>query len=171
MTYIEAPDEFRLAIRRVTTEPSVFLAGGITGCPDWQAEARKLLEPHFAVLNPRRADFPIGDRSAGRAQIEWEFRHLALANVILFWFPGYCKHADGSATQTPDQPIALYELGRWAALQRHIGPPPARVFVGVQSGYSREVDVRVQLELARPDIKVRSTLADVCNDALELVRS
>jgi hypothetical protein len=35
--------------------PAVFLAGGITGCPDWQAElVRMLADVPVALLNPRR---------------------------------------------------------------------------------------------------------------------
>ncbi len=45
--------------------PSLFLAGGITGCPDWQRQLRdKLADTPLTLLNPRRANFPIDDPRA-----------------------------------------------------------------------------------------------------------
>ncbi len=147
-TYFEAPHEYDGAA------PAVFLAGGITGCPDWQAEAHRLLgDLPIAVLNPRREDFPIHDPSAGPAQIEWEYRHLRHAHAVLFWFP-----ASGDITQ----PIALYELGAHATA----GKPLA---VGCDPNYVRRGDVLHQLGLARPDISVRDNLADACKDVRMLL--
>src|SRR4051812_7979117 len=69
-------------------ETSLFLAGGINGCPDWQQEmVEKLKDTSLALFNPRRASFPIGDKNAARAQIEWEYMHLRKATAISFWFP------------------------------------------------------------------------------------
>lgn len=133
-SYVEAPEEWY---------GSVFLAGGITGCPDWQSEAAKLL-PGATVFNPRRADFPIGDPTAGPDQIRWEFRHLDRADVILFWFP-----------KGAIQPIALYELGRHAALG-------ANIVVGADPEYERRLDVVVQISLACPHLNVYDSLEDVC---------
>jgi hypothetical protein len=101
-----------------------------------------------AVLNPRRANFPITDPGAAEEQITWEFRHLRLARVVLFWFPG------GPAVQ----PIALYELGF------HAGNPAKPIAVGCDPGYVRAADVRHQMRLARPDLPVRDTLAQTCAD-------
>lgn len=142
--YVEASTEYE------GNRVSVFLAGGITGCPDWQAEARKRLDDlPIAILNPRRADFPIDDPSAARGQIEWEFRHLRRVSVVMFWFP-----ASGPVTQ----PIALYELGRHAALTR-------RIVVGADPAYIRRQDVDIQLKLARPEIAVYDTLEDTAGRA------
>ena len=80
--YVEPPAEF------VGEGAAVFLAGGITGCEDWQSRARALLAPTGAwILNPRRAHFPLDDPTAAPHQIDWEFRHLRRADVVLFWFP------------------------------------------------------------------------------------
>jgi hypothetical protein len=144
--YIEAPTEWE------SDTPSIFLAGGITDCPDWQSEARRLIPTGVTVLNPRRENFPIHDPSASRQQIEWEFRHLHKATVVLFWFP---------ASKTSPQPIALYELGRHAALGRSL-------VVGVEDGYLRTADVLIQLGLARPELSVLLTLEDVCARAVQL---
>ena len=148
MIYIEAPDEYD------GTAPSVFLAGGITGCPDWQADAARCLAPlPVAVLNPRRRDFPIGDPTAATAQVDWEYRHLRRADVVVFWFP--------DSGPVP-QPIALYELGAHAAS----GKPIA---VGADPGYVRRTDVVLQLGHARPDVVVRDNILAVCGDAAGLL--
>lgn len=146
--YIEAPDEY------TGKGPAVFLAGGITGCPDWQSEARDLIPCSVVVLNPRRADFPIHDPSAAAAQIDWEYRHLRRADVVLFWFPD-----SGPIVQ----PIALYELGAHAASGK-------RIAVGADPDYIRRADVVLQLGHVRPDVPVRHHLAAACADAVNLMR-
>ena len=141
MDYVEAPDPYH------GDKPTVFLAGGITGCPDWQAQAADMLaHTELALLNPRRRNFPIHDPRASFQQIEWEFNALNDADVILFWFP-----ASKSV-----QPIAMYELGRHAVRN-------TRLFVGADPGYLRRQDVEIQLGLARgPSFHVWNSLASVC---------
>jgi len=143
MKYIEAVSPTFDAPR-----PTVFLAGGITGVWDWQAEARRILEsfPSGAMLNPRRADFPIHDPNAAEEQITWEFNALTHdSDWILFWF-----------AEKEIQPIALYELGRYAALGRNL-------VVGAHPDYPRRQDVLIQMKLARPEMKVWKTLQKTCN--------
>jgi hypothetical protein len=125
--------------------PVLFLAGGITDCPDWQTEAVELLRdtPGLTVLDPRRAAFDLADPAAAIEQITWEHTHLHRADVVLFWF------APGGSVQ----PITLYELGVHVTR----GVPLA---VGADPGYPRRLDVEVQLALARPGLRVHDTLAD-----------
>jgi hypothetical protein len=137
--YVEAPD--RQGYGNMTV---IFMAGGITGCPDWQQEMRDLLnETDLVLLNPRRADFPIGDSNAAKEQITWEYDHLRLADAILFWFPreALC-------------PIVLYELGAWAMTEKPL-------FVGVHPDYERRRDIEIQLGLARPEIEIVYVLQEL----------
>lgn len=146
MHYIEAPvyeDLHDFLGKRL------FLAGGITGCPDWQQEVVKLLsETELILFNPRRKDFPIDDPDAALEQIEWEFRHLRRANAILFWFP--CETLC---------PIVLYELGAWSMTK-------TRIFVGVHPEYKRRADVEIQTKLVRPKIEIVYSLADLVQQVL-----
>lgn len=147
MIYVECPETYLQGGDAVT----VFLAGGITGCPDWQMQMVILLnDTNLVLFNPRRTDFPIDDPRASEDQIAWEWQHLHRADRILFWFPK--DNAAGC-------PIALFELGAWLRSDKQI-------VVGVEPGYVREADVRIQTELERPDITVVSSLADVA----ELIR-
>jgi len=137
MKYIEAPCEFRPKIGE-----SIFLAGGITGCPDWQQEIRQhLADTDLVLLNPRRKDFPIGDPGAARYQIEWEHNALRFADNILFWFPKETLCA-----------IVLYELGAWSMMDK-------RIFVGVHPEYQRRQDVEIQTGLVRPNVGIVYSLA------------
>ena len=96
MIYVEAPNNGPAG-----KNPSIFLAGGITGCPDWQSLLMgEIQNLDLVVYNPRRKNFPIHDPSAANAQIKWEFDNLRKASMISFWF---CKE-----TMCP---IVLYELG------------------------------------------------------------
>lgn len=117
---------------------SIFLAGGITGCPDWQEEALSILESSpvtssWDVYNPRRKTFDVSDPTASDFQIEWEHKHLRRVHEVFFWFPkeGQCM-------------ITLLELG-WA-LGR--GCP---IRVGCHPEYVRAFDVRKQTRLAKDD--------------------
>ena len=120
----------------------LFLAGGITDCPDWQSEVIRLLDPlpkQWAVLNPRREHFPIHDPSAALAQITWEHHALRAARAILFWFP--------KQTLCPN---ALYELGACSMTRR-------RIFVGADEDYPRRLDIEIQTKLVRPDVSTSAT--------------
>jgi len=146
MIYIEAPNTFWEVAKSLShdDQPSLFLAGGITDCPDWQKEVKEALSnEEIVIFNPRRANFPIHDPSAARKQILWEFKHLRLANAILFWFP--------KETMCP---IVLYELGAWSMT-------PKEIFIGVHPEYKRKQDVEIQTSLARPEVKIAYSLKDL----------
>jgi len=135
MKYVEAPEEFE---NRDTT---VFLAGGISGCPDWQKEFVEMLKYTNVVLfNPRRENFPMGDRSEGRRQILWEVEYLNKADIVIFWFP-----------METICPIVLFELGSYSMIDKPI-------FVGVHPEYSRRFDVDIQLMIRRPDVVIVDSL-------------
>lgn len=152
MFYIESPDERG---RRFSGKKSVFMAGGITDCPDWQREMRDhLINTDIVLYNPRRANFPIDDPDAAEAQIAWEHKHLHEADAVMFWFP--CE------TMCP---IVLFELGAWSHHQtvasehnriykyRH-----KPIFVGAHPEYERRQDVVIQMKLQCPDVVVVESL-------------
>lgn len=123
----------------------VFLAGGITNCPDWQAEVIKELEKYegtenLVVFNPRRANFDITDPSATPKQIQWEFNHLETMDIFSMYFTN---------SQSP-QPICFYELGRHLARMRSrfLETFKKRIVIGVEDGFSRKADVLIQTLLA-----------------------
>lgn len=125
---------------------SLFLAGGITGCPDWQQEMiAALKETRLVLFNPRRANFPIGDPSAAYEQIEWEHTYLRRATAISFWFP-----------MDTLNPITLYELGAWSMRTEK------RIFVGCHPEYKRKQDVMIQTKLVRPHVQVTESFQQLC---------
>jgi len=131
MMYIEAPNTYS------GQKPSLFLAGGITGCPDWQQQmASKLVDKDIVVFNPRRKNFPISDPRAAHKQVKWEHDYLRKAGAISFWF-------------SPEtlNPIVLYELGTWSMTNKPI-------FVGIHPKYQRKRDVELQMKFVRPAVKI-----------------
>ena len=130
MKYIESPQIYN------GRKKSLFLAGGITNCPDWQELMRKALkDTDIVLLNPRRYNFPIDDPNAAQTQIRWEYNHLREASMILFWFP-----------KETLCPIVLYELGAWSMTDK-------KIFVGVHPEYERKQDVEIQTRLVRREVK------------------
>ena len=136
MKYIECPEVYENKIK-LKDEKSLFLAGGISGCSDWQAKFVAMLnEENIVLLNPRRKHFDVNKKENEKEQITWEYNHLAKASAVSFWFP--------SETVCP---ITLYELGKQSADKKPI-------FIGVDPNYSRKRDVEIQIKLARPEIVI-----------------
>lgn len=112
---------------------AVFLAGGITGCPDWQSEFSEMVKDdisdRWVLLNPRRAEFDVSDPSMSEAQIDWEHKWLERAAITVFWFP-----AESVC------PITLFELGRCIGQRR-------RTIVATHPDYPRRFDVVYQYGL------------------------
>lgn len=137
---MEVPEEY------VGREKSLFLAGGISNCSNWQKEIiEKLIEEDLVLINPRRENFNIDNLDMEKEQITWEFNHLKKADFVSFWFP--------SETVCP---ITLYELGKMAALNK-------KIFVGVHPEYSRKRDVQIQLSLIRPEVKIVYSIEELVN--------
>lgn len=115
----------------------VFLAGGITGCTNWQEQVISELFhlsdyynlSNVAIFNPRREEFDIADTNAEIEQIKWEYERLKRCDIFSCFF-----EANGSL-----QPIALFELGKWGNKKPSV--------ITVQKGYLRERDVLIQTAL------------------------
>ena len=130
MEYIEAPNEY------TGKKDCIFLAGGISGCPDWQHELKELLKDEDIVLfNPRRDHFPKSLKGEEK-QIAWEYKYLKKAKAISFWFP-----------KETLCPITLFELGSHLTSNQE-------VFIGVHPDFARKIDVEMQTKLANPKIKI-----------------
>jgi hypothetical protein len=157
MRVIEAPEELTYDLGNIT----LFLAGGIVGCPDWQSDVIQKLSlhdmkkplNHLVILNPRRKNFPIEDPKAAKKQITWEFEALEDADIFSMWF---CK-------SDSVQPICMYELGRYLSKYENsaitsIASTPKEIVLGVEKGYKREQDVYIQTKLVNETIKISTTL-------------
>jgi hypothetical protein len=144
MNYVEAPQECD------SGGAALFLAGGISDAENWQSRLIGLLRGiNATILNPRRASFPASDPMECRRQIEWEFRHLAKADLVAFWFPHETLC-----------PIAMLELGVCAADKR-------RLIVGAHLKYARRFDLEIQLQLRRPDVEIVRSIDDLAAQITE----
>ena len=81
------------------------------------------------IFNPRRDNFDVMDMGVKIEQIRWEHKCLEKCDICSFFFP---------ASESV-QPITLYELGKH--LHKH------ESIVGIQNGYLRAEDVKIQLAL------------------------
>ena len=138
--------------------PSLFLAGGITNCPDWQSAMIEELRcqsvcADLTIYNPRRTDFDIKNPRASEEQICWEFAKLRDADIVSFWF------APGSVN-----PIVFYELGMWGNSRE--GRP---MCVGCDHEFTRIPDVVMQTRLARPELSVQSSLSALVDQVVAAV--
>jgi len=124
----------------------LFLAGGITDCPDWQSEIINDLKhiKDLTIYNPRRKDFPIDDPNASEEQITWEYNHLRDSDIIIYWF------SRGSIN-----PIVLYELGKWGTAS------DKPIFIGIDKDYTRSIDVEIQTKLSNPNAPIVYSLIEL----------
>lgn len=138
----------------------LFLAGGISNCPDWQARAIELLrEQDYQrdIINPRDPNYS-DTPDAAKRQIEWEFEAFNHASHIMFWFP--------SETVCP---ITLFELGKCCQYLDGCWQDCPKIYVGTNREYSRRLDIIKQLTLINNDIKeiqIRSTFLVLINDVV-----
>lgn len=156
MQILQAPDN---GLR--SQGPHIFLAGGITNCPNWQddvIEELKKLEPIYGVLefaqviNPRNKDFDVNDKDASLKQIKWEHYYLNKCEIISYFF----------CNSESVQPITLYELGRY----RRRGKDQ---IITVEMGYKRMEDVIIQSALDKEEVQIYSTYEDaISNHALRI---
>lgn len=133
MKVITAPEYYAPKNDEIT----VFLAGGITDCPNWQKEVITRLyslpaekTEHLVIFNPRRDEWPDNvDKEEIRRQINWEADYICQSDIFSMYFTN---------TEKSDQPICFYELGRYTG---HFD------IVSYQYGFKRDTDVDCQLEL------------------------
>jgi len=145
--YIECPAEWTPQ----TSELSVFLAGGISNCDNWQPRMAQLLSNcDMTVVNPRRSNFDLNSVDMAKKQIEWEHKYLQKVSTVLFWFP--------SETLCP---ITLLEYGKWMVREK-------KIFLGIHPEYKRKLDLEVQtlLEVGK-EIQPVYNLEDLANQVID----
>lgn len=128
---------------------SVFLAGGITNCNEWQKEVIEELKDYdISIFNPRQDHFDVSDKSASEKQIAWEYERLEQMDIFSIYF----------CDSVSNQPISLYELGRNIVRIQNRFPNDwqKRIVVSVEYGYKRKQDVLIQLSLCAPSLYINA---------------
>ena len=141
---------------------SLFLAGGITACDDWQKEVIAELEyENVSIYNPRREYFNIADTSAAYRQTTWEYERLEQMDIFSMYFCGWRTFNTDQEDQELVQPICMYELGRNILRMQNRFPSDwhKRIHISIEEGYPRAKDVIIQTELCAPSLFV-ATNAD-----------
>lgn len=134
--------------------PGVFLAGGISNCPDWQeAVAHRIASTtNIDVINPRRYDWNMDSQSEeSRKQIRWEYKQIHDCDFLLFWF---CEETLC--------PITLFELGVAVSRRETLrGPDHIPLMVGIHPNYQRKLDVEEQVSLYAPNTPIFYNLEEM----------
>lgn len=146
MKYIEAPDIY------TWNNTSLFIAGWISNCPDWQKKfVEYFRETNLTLINPRRYKFDIHDTSIEEQQIKWEHEHLEKSDLISFWFP-----------KETLCPITLFELWKYIRSDK-------KIFIWVDEKYSRKRDIEIQTRLVKPDIEICYCLESLSQEILRYI--
>lgn len=193
MRYIECPCEYINA----GVGTSLFLAGGITGCPDWQKEVvDKLCSTDLRVISPRRANWGTTDVSKDPAVIAIadELREVTEERSQVLDTHPRVPHLDmrikvcSRRLKELTLPVAQIE---WE--HRHLGRSdgilfwfpketlcpialyelgawafrPKKLFIGCHPEYARLLDVRIQVGLERIRQTVHTDLDSLVAEVLE----
>ena len=141
VTVITAPEHVQIPKGAIT----IFLAGGIQKCGDWQKELISLFQKSnisedIYLINPRRDNFPIDDPNAAEEQITWEFEMLEQCDYFTMLFN----------SSESDQPICFYELGRNIERMKQKFPKiwMNQIIVSSDKNFKRVQDVEIQTKLA-----------------------
>lgn len=145
MKIITAPERI---VNNTTSQNSIwiFLAGGITSCPDWRTEVITQLNKNYAtdsritILNPKRENFNVSDTTEMLRQIKWEYRAIKKCDIFGMFF---CESESV-------QPISMYELGKQLSYYNSVFDYAEKIMhveIGVEEEYSRKDDVIVQSSL------------------------
>ena len=125
------------------SRPSVFLAGGVQNCEEWQTQLTDLIDTSlYDVVNPRGQNSRLEVNP--REHMLWEHRALDQSDSAIFWFP------KGTVCAT-----ALLELGRMLErASRH----SVRLVIGWHPKYSRAVDIEtlIAIETQAKDYVIHS---------------
>lgn len=149
------------------TSLKIFLAGGIQKCVGWQDMVingmgdRVDINAYYDslyLLNPRRTIWT-EEPGAAERQIEWEFDMLERCDLFTMYFAG------GES----DQPICMYELGRYIERMKTRFPVSwkKRIIITCDSSYKRLKDVIIQTRLATDD-QVQVSVVDGDVDSINV---
>lgn len=141
-------------------KPSVFLAGGITNCPDWQKDFIDNFTNSFSIrevtiVNPRceEWDDTRDNIEVSKEQISWEKNYLDVTTGVVFWFP-----------KETLCPITLFELGG-ALYSRNI------IAIGIDPEYQRKLDIEVQVGLVNKNIPIVYSVNDLVDETMEYFKN
>ena len=145
---------------------TVFLAGGINKCKEWQKEVIKELElEEISIFNPRQENFNINDKSNSFKQIKWEFERLEQMEIFTIYF----------CNSESVQPICMYELGRNIVRMQNRFPYDwqNRIVISIEEGYTREEDIIIQLSLCAPQLSInnKATFKTHANDIKNSIKN
>jgi len=157
--------------------PLIFLAGPITGAPNWQDKAIEILfskTSNLVIASPRRgvraeiAPYIVtGDETYFPRQRAWERYYLDIASktgAVLFWLPKKIENIG----EKPYASMTRIELGE--AIGRYRENNSIRFCVGSTGNFQDLDAIQDDLRVYAPRA-VYSTLEETCTEAVRLAKS
>lgn len=176
---VTAPEEYVLGDNDI----GCFLAGGITGCHDWQStvieELKAIDEDNLRCRNKLYNQIFFKTlRRASSSYFDLEDYNLVIFNPRRENFPiddpeeaeKQIKWEFNNLEKSrifsmyfcageSDQPICMYELGRrLACMSTYSSNPEDSIIISVEKGYKRTKDVQIQSKLAIPTMNIDDIL-------------
>lgn len=160
MQIIQAPNLIPVPID--PDSPLLFLAGGISNCPDWQKELCDSLsqyEGECYIINPRRVGDLARTGEDAKIQIKWEIDMIHESSYFIFWFP-----------EESICPITLFELGKITEMLAgdNFIYGETQICVGIHPNYQRKMDLEIQLPAILPEIEIVNSLEEIRQWIIEL---
>jgi hypothetical protein len=159
-------------------KPLIFLAGPIKSTPDWRSSAIKTIESYklpLIIASPaKRIDIdlektPIISSSENfERQREWENYYLNIASKegsILFWFPQETEHNCDKSYAA----MTRVEIGQWMTEYKY--DKSIRLCIGTDGNFSEFRIIEYDLSVNAPEIKIRKTLEETCQEAINLIKN
>ena len=147
--YLYSEDEMKCKFGDDYFSEIIFLAGGITSYPIWQPIVIEGLKNTKCVLiDPRRDNWDVNDKTLEEEQIKWEHFHLDNSMSIVFWFP-----------KETLCPITLFELGKYLKSDK-------RLYIGCHPEYAKRNDVKIQVGLEKSNQIIHESLDDLISEVI-----
>lgn len=131
-------------LRPIGDPAKLYLSGGISDSPDWQAKLSSMIDQtKITVVDPRRRDLDCAvlDSARLRDLARENHRKLLECGATCIWFPEESR-----------SPASLFELGALSAMTEKV------LFVGAHRKYFRARDVEIQTGLIGRRVDVLSSL-------------
>jgi len=163
MHYVQAFSELHDSwfSRRGRHEYALYLAGGMSNCPNWQKEFTQHFENlkddcqtmmrcfwlnNLTIINPRRNNYDPTKKSEVKKQTMWEYSHIKSSDAMVFYFPeeSICSSA-------------LLQYGKCLASNK-------KIFLGIDESYTKLLDLYTITRLERPDQPINYSLKDLIEE-------
>lgn len=156
---------------------TIFLAGPISGAPNWQERASKLIlaeTKDLFIANPRRRMWPDPEYDF-KKQTDWETKYLqqaACEGCILFWLAKQIEispHDPSTGFPRIYSQTTRFELAEWKVHSEN--DPSIQMVIGIEEGFADADYIKRRFSQDCPDIPIFDSLEITCKEAVRIATS